>query len=59
MVDWTDPTATDDSGIATLTSQSHGPGFFEVNRPVRIVYAFSDPSGNEALCSFTVNVVRK
>ena len=59
-VDWTDPpTATDDSGIVILTSRSRGPGFFEVNQPVQIMYTFSDPSGNEAVCSFTVTVIRK
>ncbi|XP_072046868.1 hyalin-like [Amphiura filiformis] len=60
MVEWDEPTATDDSGTAALDFQNYFPGsFFEVNRPVEIIYRFSDPFGNEATCTFTVSVTRE
>ena len=60
MVSWTEPTAFDDSGTANLEFQSFRPGtFFEVNQPSEVIYTFVDPSGNEAICSFTVSVRRK
>ncbi|XP_072013682.1 uncharacterized protein [Amphiura filiformis] len=58
-VEWDEPTATDDSGTATLEFQNYFPGsFFEVNRPIEIIYTFQDPSGNEATCTFTVSITR-
>ena len=58
-VEWPEPTATDDSGIASLVSQSRRPGYFELNQPVVVTYVFSDPAGNNATCVFTVNVIRE
>ena len=58
-VGWTEPTATDESGSATLEFQNKFPNsFFEVNQPEEVIYTFSDPSGNEASCTFTVSVIR-
>ena len=56
-VTWTEPTATDNSGTATMSSRSHEPGaFFQVGTAT-VTYTFSDPSGNEAATSFTVEVI--
>ena len=57
-MEWTEPTAVDDSGTPILQFQSAFPrSYFEVNRPVDVLYSFSDPSGNEATCVFTVSVI--
>ena len=56
-VSWTEPSATDDSGTATLTQRTNAPGSFFVIGTTTVTYAFSDPSGNTATCSFNVVVV--
>ncbi|XP_071821856.1 uncharacterized protein [Apostichopus japonicus] len=55
VVLWTEPTATDLAG-ATLLPRTGRPGdsFPLGNTP--IVYVFTDPSGNEATCTFIVTV---
>ena len=57
IVSWTEPTATDDSGIATLLSRSHAPGQFFVVGSTQVTYRFVDGSGNVAECTFTVTVI--
>ncbi|XP_072014221.1 hyalin-like [Amphiura filiformis] len=55
-VGWTEPTATDNSGITPSVSRSHRPGD---NFPVgttRVLYTFTDQAGNEAMCSFSINI---
>ena len=55
-VTWQPATATDDSGTATLVSQSHQVGQFFVVGTTIVTYVFADPSGNTGSCSFTVTV---
>eukprot|EP00057_Strongylocentrotus_purpuratus_P029685 XP_011684159.1 PREDICTED: hyalin [Strongylocentrotus purpuratus] len=54
---YTEPTATDNSGIANLVSRTNQPGdFFNVGQTV-VTYTFQDPSGNPASGTVTINVV--
>ncbi|XP_072046866.1 hyalin-like [Amphiura filiformis] len=56
---WTEPRATDNSGVTQIRSRSHFPGS---NFPVGITtvtYTFSDGSGNIATCQFDVDVSRE
>ena len=58
-VDWVEPTATDNSGVATLRSQTRRPGsFFQIKQPVDVIYTFEDSAGNVATCTFSVSVIR-
>ncbi|PIK61977.1 putative hyalin [Apostichopus japonicus] len=51
---WTEPTATDISGVTSLTERSHSPGsFFSVGKTT-VIYVFSDNTGNSATCIFCV-----
>ena len=55
-MDWTDPVAIDNSGAApTVTSNYQSPQSFSQGIHV-IKYTAVDQSGNEARCSFKVNV---
>lgn len=57
LVFYTEPTATDISGIAVIANQTHIPGdFFPVGMTV-VTYTFTDNSMNTAVCSFTVLVI--
>ena len=53
---WTEPTATDNSGgaVTRLSNRSPGQSFSLGN--TQITYTFTDPSGNQAFCRFTVTV---
>ena len=56
VVNWTPPTATDNCGLQSLTSNfapgtSFSPGLYT------IVYTATDNCGNTSTCSFTVNVI--
>ena len=54
-VDWTEPTAVDNSGIQTLTS-THSPGFsFDIGVTI-VTYMSVDFSGLETAASFSVTV---
>ena len=55
-VSWTEPSATDNSGTATLTSRSHAPGSFFPLGTTTVTYTYTDPSGNQATTSFDVIV---
>ena len=56
IVTWTPPTATDNSGVVSLTS-SQNPGTpFPIGR-TEVQYAATDPSQNMAFLSFTVVVL--
>lgn len=51
---WTGPTATDISGVTSLTERSQSPGsFFSVGKTT-VTYVFSDNTGNSATCIFCV-----
>ena len=55
-VPWTEPTATDNSGMVPTVTQSHQPGdSFNVGTTT-VSYTFTDLAGNQAQCSFTVIV---
>ena len=54
IVIWTEPTATDDSGVAPTVVSTHRPGeSFPVGTTV-VTYIFADQEGNDATCSFTI-----
>ena len=53
-ITWTEPTASDNSGVALTMFQSHRPGdIFEVGT-TEVLYVFTDPSGSVAMCAFDV-----
>ena len=63
-VTWTMPTATDESGMATLvTAEPFGETTTStfVNVGTQgfrdIIYTFTDPSGNEAICQFQIGAL--
>ena len=55
-VTWVQPRATDNSGTATIESNSHTSGDFFNTGPTVVTYVFVDPSGNRATCSWRVTV---
>ena len=56
---WTEPTATDDSGVAPALNRTHFSGqSFPVGTTV-VVYRFTDGSGNSDTCEFKVVVSSK
>ena len=53
---WTEPTATDNSGMVPTVTQTHRLGdSFNVGTTT-VTYTFTDITGNQAQCSFTVTV---
>jgi hypothetical protein len=55
-VTWTPPTATDNSGSSVSVVASNQPGDVFPTGITTVVYTFSDPSGNNEVCSFVVMV---
>ena len=55
---WTEPTATDNSGMVTLTSDYISGGSFPVGTTT-VTYTATDESGNTAECDFDVIVAGK
>ncbi|XP_022803616.1 sushi, von Willebrand factor type A, EGF and pentraxin domain-containing protein 1-like isoform X2 [Stylophora pistillata] len=56
-VNWTVPTATDNSGLkAVINSNYHPPRIFRQGSYI-ITYSAVDQSGNKATCSFTIEVI--
>ena len=54
LATWTEPTATDNSGMTPTVTQSHQPGdSFNVGT-TEVIYTFADMAGNEAICLFTI-----
>ncbi len=51
---WTEPTATDNSGVTPRLIQSHFPGTIFPMGITRVLYLFTDMAGNEAQCTFTI-----
>ena len=51
---WIEPTATDNSGMTPIVTQSHQPGDSFTIGTTQVRYTFTDVAGNEATCSFTV-----
>ncbi len=54
-VSWPEPTSTDNSDYVTLSS-THKPGDNFPMGDTQVIYTAVDPSGNEAVQSFTVTV---
>jgi len=55
-VNWTEPAATDNSGILPTMSSNHKPfERFSQGKHV-ITYITADQSGNKAICTFTIDV---
>ena len=57
-VSWVEPTATDESGVVSLTSRSHAPGSSFAPGTTTVTYVFTDGAGNSATCSFNVIVLQ-
>ncbi|XP_072018035.1 hyalin-like [Amphiura filiformis] len=53
---WTEPTATDDSGILPTRIRTHSPGASFNAGSIPIRYTFTDPAGNTASCTFNIVV---
>ncbi|XP_041457583.1 mucin-17-like [Lytechinus variegatus] len=56
VVTWISATATDNSGSVTVTSDRVSPMFLNFGETI-ITYTARDPSGNIAICSFTIVVI--
>ena len=54
VVTWTEPTATDDSGVAPTVVSTHQPGESFPVGTTEVIYIFADQEGNDATCSFTI-----
>ena len=50
------PTATDNSGSASLVDASHQSGSLFPVGTTTVTYTFTDPTGNQNSCSFTITV---
>ncbi|XP_071488839.1 hyalin-like [Diadema antillarum] len=57
QVTWTEPTATDASGVVNIVSRSINPGTFFPVGTTDVTYTFADGSGNTANCTFRVTVI--
>ena len=58
-VTWQEPSATDNSGEEPSVSKSHEPGDAFPEGMTTVTYTFSDGAGNQAECSFIINVERE
>ena len=56
VVTWPEPTATDDSGGQVTRDSNRMSGQMFGLGSVDVRYVFTDPSGNQAFCTFTVTV---
>ena len=57
VVNFQEPTATDNSGSVSVQSRSHSPGQFFQTGTTTVTYVFVDPSGSTANCVFNVIVI--
>ena len=55
-VPWTEPTATDNSGMIPTVTQSHQPGDSFPVGSTQVTYTFTDMTGNQATCSFSLTI---
>ena len=54
IVSWTEPTATDNSGVTPAVTRSHQPGeSFPIGTTI-VRYTFTDQAGNSEFCSFDI-----
>ena len=56
QVQWTVPTATDNSGLVPSVVATSTSGELFTVGTTQVTYTFTDNTGNEAECSFTVSV---
>lgn len=56
-VTWTSPVVTDNSGLAPTVTSSSIPGSFFLRGTTQVTYTFTDNSGNQVSCSFSVTVI--
>ena len=56
LANWTEPTATDNSGNLLNVIKSHEPGTSFTEGNTTVSYTFTDEAGNPAVCSFLVTV---
>ena len=56
VVTWTEPTATDNSGLPVTSTQTHQSGDSFPIGMTTVMYTFSDEAGNQAICSFSVSI---
>nr|XP_054775414.1 hyalin-like [Lytechinus pictus] len=55
-VTWTEPTATDNSGVVPTSTSTRSPGDVFSVGTTQVSYTFTDGSGNNAFCIFTVSI---
>ncbi|XP_071785176.1 uncharacterized protein [Asterias amurensis] len=58
-VDWTEPTATDNSGSFSTTKTNEPGTFFPTGSSTPVTYTFTDAAGNFASTTFTVRVIEE
>lgn len=58
LATWTDPIVSDNSGIVSRLSQSHQSGSQFPPGTTTVMYTYGDPTGNTAVCTFTVTCGR-
>ena len=56
IVSWTEPTATDNSGVVNLDERTRAPGQYFTIGVTPVTYRFVDGFGNTAECTFRVIV---
>ena len=56
VVTWTEPTATDNSGVIPEVTQTHQSGDSFPIGMTEVIYTFTDQDGNSATCSFTITI---
>ena len=59
FVSWTEPTASDNSGITPTVTRTHVPNSRFFLGTTLVTYTFTDRSDNTAVCSFEVTISRK
>lgn len=57
IVTWNQPTASDNSGQTPNVQSTHQSGSSFPVGTSTVTYTFADAAGNEATCSFNVNIV--
>ncbi|XP_030830190.1 uncharacterized protein LOC588928 isoform X5 [Strongylocentrotus purpuratus] len=56
IVNWVDPTATDNSGLVTVTGTHSSGNRYNIGETM-VTFTAADDSGNEDMCTFTIEVV--
>ena len=55
-ITWTEPTTRDNSGMTPTVTQSHQPGDSFPVGTTEVIYTFTDMTGNQVTCSFSVTI---